>query len=545
MKKTLNLLLCLLLVIIMLVGCSNQETPVSQGDNTENNNQDQSKKLKTYEEVYNAEGLLEAINYFDAVYDLFTEEEREAFAYGVAFAINDKGNEYHDVRFIPVEDKTIPNKFENVDYIYGDIYNSKNNTLNIAAFEEKHFVEIINKIKEDDVFTIVKSYYTEDIIYDDGFKIAIHPEIYAKIAKCLDIAFVKDQEGYYSSKEGEPIYGLESICKPTGIVKSSDTSFESKEEHTEIYVETVDKIKLFEDTWKNTIYIPVIIINEEITPKDGPKEETPVKNTDEKTSTDNNTQETSESDSTQNDLIVDGVYQVDVDHYIDMDGDGVDEFVAFKTASGNMVGDRLLIGDSSREFAGFNIESELLIHGFKLIDIDENDNRKEILIECESPPYEITYSIFTYDPTKEYDFDKLVYLTSFDTNCDDNLVFGGEGSFYFDKDSYYVEGAKIRNTYYLYSEWEIEFQYFRDGVIPYVEPIVTQSNDTITVYSQPNVDSENSTLPNETVFTIYYENPDGWLNILPEGSEEQYFWINPADLNHFEIKPFKDVQFHS
>lgn len=551
MKKVLSILLCLLLVMVMLVGCSNNEAPASNdvennnkdtsGEDTDNN-QDTAKKLKTYEEVYNAEGLLEAINYFNAVSDLFTDEERQAFAEGVAYAINDRGNEYHDVKFIPVKDKTIPNKFENVDYIYGDIYDSKNNTLNIAAFEEKHFVEMINKIKEDDVFTIVKAYYAEDIIYDDGFTIAIHPDINAKLKKCLDIAFDEDQEGYYSTKEGEPVYGLEAICFPNKIVKSSDTSFESEENYTGIYLESIDKIKLFEKVWKEYIYIPVTIINEVITPKeesqdkpkDKPKEETPA---DDNKATDNNSQETSE-----NKAIIDGVYQAMIDHYIDMDGDGTKDKVNFKTASGDMVGDRLLINDAGHEFATFGIPEEIT-YGFKLIDIDENDGRKEILIEAADPPVGVTYSIFTYDDSKEYD-DKVVYLGSFDT-YHDNIVFNGDGFFYTDLNSDYVSGAKIRYTYYLNFEGEIEMQYFMDGVISYVEPIDTKSNESFTVYGAPNVDSEKTTIPSGTEFTIYYENPDGWLNILVVDIEEQYFWINPEDLDHFDIKPFEAVQFHS
>lgn len=253
MRKAISVLFLIILVFIMLSGCSSNKAPaLKKADN-----------LKTYDEVYKDSGLKGAIDYFDANFDQFSEEKRKSFADKVSFEVSDRGSAYAVINdSIPEEPIPAPRIIENVDWFYPNIYSSKDNTFNLSHVEDPEIRKAIDRIKNDDVFILTKAYWiSDDNIEDSNFRVVMHPDTYRKVEKSLEITYVKGEYGEYATKSGEPVSGLEGFFKPTEVLKAGDLKWESDEKYPKVYVETPDKIELMRGAWKTEAYLPVKIID--------------------------------------------------------------------------------------------------------------------------------------------------------------------------------------------------------------------------------------------------------------------------------------------
>ncbi len=234
--------------------------------NIGSNSGDVSGLLNSYDEIYSQSDLMGCIDYFDSKYNLFTREERTNFAEKISLEIIKRGYEYGIIPYA-IRPASIPAPLT-IDYVnslYRDIYDGTTNTLSLGLLEDQ-VKEAITKVNRDEVFMVVKSYFVmADVFEDSGFAVAIHPDVYKKIERALDITFVRVSDYLpitYSTELGERVEGIDLIARPREVVTVSDTSWSSNETYPEVLVESVDKLKLLEGAWKTNVYVPVKIEDE-------------------------------------------------------------------------------------------------------------------------------------------------------------------------------------------------------------------------------------------------------------------------------------------
>ena len=214
--------------------------------------------LKSYDQIFEQKGLLGCIDYFDDNYDYFTPERRNQFAAGISWEIDKRGRQYNAVNYIEAASIPAPPVKSHVNSLYPGIYDGETNTLLLDKLDNPTR-QAIQKIAQDQVFIITKVYFImEEYIEDSGFQLTIHPEIYTKLKRALDLTF-KNQNGVYKDIYGNEVFGLPQITFLEEIVKATDKEWNSNASYPELLVEDIEKLELLKGAWKTNAYIPVSI----------------------------------------------------------------------------------------------------------------------------------------------------------------------------------------------------------------------------------------------------------------------------------------------
>lgn len=499
--------LCTILIVVMIVlttGCSDgKET--SQND--DNDSDTEYEDIKSFEDIFQESGYLNAIEYFNVINNKMDENEKLEFAKGVSDELLARISDYQPLVYIQKNHIEYPPVRGYVDYLYNGIYDSNNNTFNYAYFDDEDIRNAAEKIMNDNVLYLAKSYFYENEEYDDGFAITIDPEIYSKIEKCLEIAFTKDSEDYYSI-DGEPVYGLDKLV----IADQKATEWDEEATYQTLFIDSPEYLKNMVVAWKTTIIIPVKIVYDE------------------------------DAAANVSELDYDAEYKANIEYRIDLDGDGVEESVTFNTISSRFLGNVLSINENLVYLDEHGIDTELTSLGFEIVDIDADDGRKEIIIESANPPEGTMFSIFDYTPDNGEE--KVRELIAIETSGND-IVFENNGSFYKIGESNLVQDAEIKIGYYIGDGGMPVYDGPEGDGIFYINAVHTVSIMDMTVFTEPNIESESFVIKNGEGFSINYENTDGWLNIILDDNEGTEYWVDPSTLDHFEITPFENVKFYS
>jgi hypothetical protein len=499
--------LCTILIVVMIVlttGCSDGKGTRQSDDNDSDREYED---IKSFDDIFQESGYLNAIEYFNVISNKMDENEKVEFAKGVSYELLARMSDYQPLVYIQKNHIEYPPVRGYVDYLYNGIYDSNNNTFNYAYFDDEDIRNAAEKIMNDNVLDLAKSYFYENEEYDDGFAITIDPEIYIKIEKCIEIAFTKDSQGYYSIG-GEPVYGLDKLV----IADQKATEWDEEEIYKTLFIESPEYLKNMVDAWKTTIIIPVEIVYDE------------------------------DAAANVSELDYDAEYKANIEYSIDLDGDGVEEVVTFNTISSRFLGNMLSINENLVYLDEHGIDTDLTSLGFDIVDIDTEDGRKEIIIESANPPEGTIFSIFDYTPDNEEE--KVRELIAIETSGND-IVFENNGSFYQLGESNLVRGAEIKIGYYMGDGGMPVYDGPEGDGIFYINPLHTVVNMDMTVFTEPNIESESFVIKNGEGFSINYENIDGWLNIILDDNEGTEYWVDPSTLDHFEITPFENVKFYS
>ena len=243
MKKISTLLAIFLLAITMLTGCNSRD---EKSDKTSTDTS-QANNLKTFSEVYEADGLEKAIYYLNENFDSFMGDAKKIYMDSLAKQIYDRSVLYIPLTSLEPVEGPAPLIIENVDWLYQGIYNPETNILYKSKLDEAVKIAA-QSIEDDDFFVLCKKYYAMDgNIEDMGFDIIVKKEIY-------DILMDK-----YADYTDEQNQYFEHVKSYTDYLSTLDTKFESKETYPVVLVKDADMIEMLRNEWKTEVLIPVKI----------------------------------------------------------------------------------------------------------------------------------------------------------------------------------------------------------------------------------------------------------------------------------------------
>ena len=201
-----------------------------------------------FDSVFTGENLLETIQYFNDNLYLFEDELRVNYAKEIFNVLEEEkmvmtewGN------FI-----TIPEEYVNLETMNYDISIMKSNEPETI---------ILEKIKNSNIFTLVKVYYADQgLVQDNGFNVIINGYVYSMLQPAYEIMCSNDEsfnlpflkpDIYFTSS-----YMSEKVVTMTHIV------------YPNVVVENIDDIEFFEgkDTWKTNLLVRLNIVGKPVTP---------------------------------------------------------------------------------------------------------------------------------------------------------------------------------------------------------------------------------------------------------------------------------------
>lgn len=248
MKKSSILIAILLIVITISTGCNNTEAKTEQVSS----NASKESEPKTFDEVYLADGLENAVYYLNDNFNSFSDESKASYMKNLAQEIYDRSLLYSEFINLEPKEGPAPIVIEHVDWLYEGIYDSKTNTIYAGSISESAKLAAL-KIKKDDFFVLCKKYYAMDgSIEDMGFDIIVKKEIYDILMDRYS-EYITDQENYFKY-----------VKTYTDVLNNSDDKFESQETYPVVLVEESEKIEMLRNEWKTEIVLPVVV--EEKTP---------------------------------------------------------------------------------------------------------------------------------------------------------------------------------------------------------------------------------------------------------------------------------------
>lgn len=266
MKKSSILIAILLIVITISTGCNNTEAKSEQVSS----NASKENEPKTFDEVYLADGLENAVYYLNDNFNSFSDESKESYMKDLAQEISDRSLLYSEFINLKPKEGPAPIVIEHVDWLYDGIYDSKTNTIYAGSISESAKLAA-QKIKKDDFFVLCKKYYAMDgSIEDMGFDIIVKKEIYDILMDRYS-EYSTDQENYF-----------EYVKTYTDVLNNSDDKFESQETYPVVLVEESDRIETLRNEWKTEVVLPVLLIEEsqsDLTPSENTEENAKVDTT--------------------------------------------------------------------------------------------------------------------------------------------------------------------------------------------------------------------------------------------------------------------------
>lgn len=505
LSKKSFLVIAALVIVFSITACSG-----GSGDISEEND---SKSILKCEEVIAVDGLGGAMDYYNANNNLMTEDEKQEFGSEVLLELVGECEMYGILPYIEKTNLEYPMTMQYADYLYEGLYDSESNKFNYGSYSDDEYLsQAFTSLSESDLFIFAKAYFFENEAYDDGFIFTVNPRYLDTVIEFLGLVAEKDDMNNYYI-EGEPLYGFGNLTMPSRIIKGQDDSWKEDDMYATVMLESNDNINVMQDAWKTTVLIPVELVNDD-----------------------------SQGPIIHNDMDGDK-YLANYEHFIDLNSDGVDELVMFNTKSMRYISNAFSINDDWVYFDDIDIIGELTYNRFKIINLDENDNRMEIMVESSRPPYEIEYSILAYYPDLD-EGERIQNLISIDTEGNEP-VFRGDGTFYTRNPSAYIEDASIDYEYMVNPDGAIVSVVSEGATFEYVEGIHDVAVKDFTVNLETDEDSISVTIAEGQGFTIHGENMEGWLIISPDNDQNSRFWINPEILNHIDKSPFEKVRFWS
>jgi hypothetical protein len=277
MKKSLSILIIIMLVSLLITGCSdNSDQPIQNeeealgddaneemeeepeeetGNNLDDNEEpaedSNEEEMSLFEDVYLESGLVASIEYLHENKDSFKEEDLSDYLDGLEQTINEKVDNYGQLLYFEIFPSQIPNTIEYVSDIYKDIYYPEENQFNVNLIAKDNIDEAL-ALNDDEFFTFTKAYYAMDgSIEDMGFRMVIKKEIYAMLADLYP-------GESFSEERKETTLPISSY---TDHFTSMDNEFESEYTYPIVLVDTYDKIEELRNVWKTEVLIPVEIVN--------------------------------------------------------------------------------------------------------------------------------------------------------------------------------------------------------------------------------------------------------------------------------------------
>jgi len=272
MKKSLSILIIIMLVSLLITGCSdNSDQPIQNeeealgddaneemeeepeeetGNNLDDNEEpaedSNEEEMSLFEDVYLESGLVASIEYLHENKDSFKEEDLSDYLDGLEQTINEKVDNYGQLLYFEIFPSQIPNTI-----IYKDIYYPEENQFNVNLIAKDNIDEAL-ALNNDEFFTFTKAYYAMDgSIEDMGFRMVIKKEIYAMLADLYP-------GESFSEERKETTLPISSY---TDHFTSMDNEFESEYTYPIVLVDTYDKIEELRNAWKTEVLIPVEIVN--------------------------------------------------------------------------------------------------------------------------------------------------------------------------------------------------------------------------------------------------------------------------------------------
>jgi hypothetical protein len=277
MKKSLSILIIIMLVSLLITGCSDnsdqpiqneeeatgddatvemEEEPVEEtgndfDDNEEPKENSNVKEMRLFEDVYLESGLVASIEYVHENNDSFSEESLSNYLDSLEKTITEKADYYGELLYFEVYPSQIPNTIEYIGDIYKDIYYPEENQFNINLLAQGNIDEAL-ALNDDDFFTFTKAYYAMDgTIEDIGFRMIIKKEVYDMLADLYP------GESFSEERKETAL----NVSTYTDYYTSMDKEFESEYTYPIVLVDTYDKIEALRNAWKTEVLIPVEIVN--------------------------------------------------------------------------------------------------------------------------------------------------------------------------------------------------------------------------------------------------------------------------------------------
>lgn len=266
--------LVLLLVVMLLAGCSKPASNVESGEDTNKESNEQTNEkvteqtsdnssLKKFDDIYSGD-LIPALDYFNNNIDKFSEEEKLNFAKKIVGVVETSGmkySQYGEFEFTRAEGfESAPPFIISSDMF--DFYEYESNEFNLEYFKnnDNHYLPTLNELKDDKLFTVCALFWADSSNLEGGyFGIALKPEVFKKIIPALKV-FYKENYGEFNLPVKVPNMIFETVEK---VINDKNVKY------PKVLVNNFDEVKKFDgaETWKTEICLPVNFVNKEIPKK--------------------------------------------------------------------------------------------------------------------------------------------------------------------------------------------------------------------------------------------------------------------------------------